>query len=46
MITVEFKTISKQNKVCIIWGLEYLNAEGANKLLKILEEPQTKPISF
>lgn len=40
MITLlNLKPFQSENKVCIIWGLEYLNAEGANKLLKILEEP-------
>ena len=37
--TLNLKPFQSERKACIIWGLDYLNTEGANKLLKILEEP-------
>lgn len=28
-----------KNKVCVLWGVERLNIQAANKLLKLIEEP-------
>lgn len=39
---LNLKPYQSDKKVCIIWGLEYLREEGANKLLKTIEEPPNK----
>ncbi len=40
--SLNLKPYQSDKKVCIIWGLEYLREESANKLLKIIEEPPSK----
>ena len=37
--TLYLKAFGGGNKVCILWGLEKLNAAGSNAFLKLLEEP-------
>tara|TARA_B100000963_G_C22619713_1_gene669242 strand:+ start:1054 stop:2091 length:1038 start_codon:yes stop_codon:yes gene_type:complete len=44
--TLNLKPFQSDRKACIIWGLDYLNTEGANKLLKILEEPPKQTYFF
>jgi DNA polymerase-3 subunit delta' len=39
---LNLKPFQSDKKVCIIWGLDYLRKEGANKLLKTIEEPPKK----
>ena len=36
---LNLKPFQSDKKACIIWGLDYINANAANRLLKILEEP-------
>ena len=36
---LSLKAFGGKNKVCILWGVERLNIEAANKLLKLIEEP-------
>ena len=43
---LNLKPFQSDNKACIIWGLEYLNIEAGNKLLKILEEPPKQTYFF
>lgn len=40
--SLNLKPFQSDKKVCIIWGLDYLTKEGANKLLKTIEEPPKK----
>ena len=40
--TLNLKPFQSDKKTCIIWGLEYLQEDSANKLLKIIEEPPEK----
>lgn len=37
--TVSYSAYSGGNKVCVLWGLERLNDNAGNKLLKLIEEP-------
>ena len=43
---LHLKPFQSDKKVCIIWGMNYLKEEGANKLLKIIEEPPKKTFFF
>jgi DNA polymerase-3 subunit delta' len=36
---LKYKPYEASSKVAIIWGLEYMNIEASNKLLKLIEEP-------
>jgi len=36
---MHLKPYAGKNKVCVLWGGERLRPEGANKLLKLIEEP-------
>ena len=36
---LNLKPFQSDKKACIIWGLDYINANAANRLLKVLEEP-------
>jgi len=36
---LSLKAFLGKNKVCVIWGVERLNINAANKLLKLIEEP-------
>lgn len=36
---LKYKPYEASSKVAIIWGLEYMNTEASNKLLKLIEEP-------
>ncbi len=36
---LSLKAFLGENKVCLIWGVERLNIQAANKLLKLIEEP-------
>ena len=36
---LSLKAFMGKNKVCLIWGVERLNIQAANKLLKLIEEP-------
>ena len=36
---LSLKAFMGKNKVCVIWGVERLNIQAANKLLKLIEEP-------
>lgn len=38
---LSLKAFMGKNKVCVIWGVERLNIQAANKLLKLIEEPPT-----
>ena len=44
--TLNLKPFQSDKKTCIIWGLEYLQEDSANKLLKIIEEPPEKTYFF
>ena len=44
--TLNLKPFQGDKKACIIWGLEYLKEDSANKLLKIIEEPPKKTYFF
>ncbi len=44
--TLNLRPFQSKKKACIIWGLDYLNTEGGNKLLKILEEPPKQTYFF
>lgn len=37
--SLSLKAYLGENKVCLFWGLERLNIQAANKLLKLIEEP-------
>lgn len=37
--SLSLKAYLGKNKVCVFWGLERLNIQAANKLLKLIEEP-------
>lgn len=37
--SLSLKAFLGKNKVCILWGVERLNIQAANKLLKLIEEP-------
>ena len=37
--SLSLKAYLGKNKVCVLWGLERLNIQAANKLLKLIEEP-------
>lgn len=37
--TLYLKTFSGGNKICVLWGLEKMNASASNAFLKLLEEP-------
>lgn len=37
--SLSLKAFLGKNKVCVIWGMERLNLQAANKLLKMIEEP-------
>ncbi|HBX51910.1 MAG: DNA polymerase III subunit delta [Bacteroidetes bacterium RIFOXYA12_FULL_35_11] len=41
---LNFKTFESEYKIMIIWLAEKMNVQGANKLLKIIEEPPPKTI--
>ena len=43
---LHLKPFQSDRKVCIIWGMNYLKDEGANKLLKIIEEPPKNTFFF
>ena len=43
---LNLKPFQSDKKVCIIWGMNYLKEEGANKLLKIIEEPPKRTFFF
>jgi len=43
---LNLKPFQSDKKVCIVWGMNYLKDEGANKLLKIIEEPPKKTFFF
>ena len=43
---LNLRPFQSEKKACIIWGLDYLNTEGGNRLLKILEEPPKKTYFF
>ncbi|MFL2590594.1 MAG: hypothetical protein ACJ0PY_01920 [Flavobacteriaceae bacterium] len=43
---LHLKPFQSDKKVCIIWGMNYLKEEGANRLLKIIEEPPKKTFFF
>jgi DNA polymerase-3 subunit delta' len=43
---LNLKPFQSDKKVCVIWGMKYLKEEGANKLLKIIEEPPKKTYFF
>lgn len=36
---LSLKAYLGKNKVCLMWGVERMNVEAANKLLKLIEEP-------
>lgn len=36
---LSLKAYLGKNKVCILWGVEQMNLEASNKLLKLIEEP-------
>lgn len=38
---LSLKAFLGKNKVCVLWGVERLNINAANKLLKLIEEPPT-----
>lgn len=44
--TLNLKPFLSDKKTCIIWGLEYLQEDSANKLLKIIEEPPEQTYFF
>ncbi|RZP11548.1 MAG: hypothetical protein EVA36_03485, partial [Flavobacteriales bacterium] len=44
--TLNLKPFQSHKKTCIIWGLEYLQEDSANKLLKIIEEPPKETYFF
>lgn len=44
--TLNLKPFQSDKKTCIIWGLEYLQEDSANKLLKIIEEPPEQTYFF
>ena len=44
--TLNLKPFQSDKKACIIWGLEYLQEDSANKLLKIIEEPPEQTYFF
>lgn len=37
--SLSLKAYLGKNKVCVFWGVERLNIQAANKLLKLIEEP-------
>ena len=39
---LSLKAFKGKNKVCVLWGVDRLNINAANKLLKLIEEPPTK----
>ena len=39
---LNLKSFSGGAKVCVLWGVEKLNIQSANKLLKLIEEPPNK----
>ncbi len=43
---LNLKPFQSDKKACIIWGLEHLKEDSANKLLKIIEEPPEKTYFF
>ena len=43
---LNLKPFQSDKKTCIVWGMKYLKEEGANKLLKIIEEPPKKTFFF
>ncbi len=40
--SLELTSFYGGNRVCLIWGLDKMNATASNKFLKLLEEPPTK----
>ena len=46
ILNLNLKPFLSKSKVCVIWGLDYLKEESANKLLKVLEEPPKKTYFF
>ncbi|MCR9017310.1 ATP-binding protein [Aquiflexum gelatinilyticum] len=42
--TISLKSFEGGYKIMLIWSSEYLNAQSANSLLKILEEPPAKTL--
>tara|TARA_B100001057_G_scaffold433877_1_gene463075 strand:- start:3869 stop:4969 length:1101 start_codon:yes stop_codon:yes gene_type:complete len=43
---LNLKPFQSDKKVCVVWGINYLKEEGANRLLKIIEEPPKKTFFF
>ena len=43
---LNLKPFQSDKKVCVIWGINLLKEEAANKLLKIIEEPPKKTYFF
>tara|TARA_B100001250_G_C19717074_1_gene751991 strand:- start:105 stop:1196 length:1092 start_codon:yes stop_codon:yes gene_type:complete len=43
---LNLKPFQSNKKVCLIWGLDYLKEESANKLLKLIEEPPEQTYFF
>ena len=39
---LHLKSFSGGAKVCVLWGVDRLNVQSSNKLLKLIEEPPTK----
>ena len=39
---LHIKAFSGGARVCVLWGVDRLNVQSSNKLLKLIEEPPTK----
>ena len=46
MSILNLKAFQSEKKVCVVWGIDFLTLESANKLLKIIEEPPKKTSFF
>lgn len=42
--TISLKSFEGGYKIMLIWGVEYMNMQSANSLLKVLEEPPAKTL--
>ncbi|AFL82975.1 DNA polymerase III, gamma/tau subunit [Belliella baltica DSM 15883] len=42
--TISLKSFEGGYKIMLIWGVEYMNIQSANSLLKVLEEPPPKTL--
>lgn len=42
--TISLKSFEGGYKIMLIWGVEYMNMQSANSLLKVLEEPPVKTL--